>query len=276
MRRSFFALSASALLGLISIARAEPAPVARPQPSLARPPTFAQPLLVRVQSARVHEPIWTPEGLWAGRPRGLHGLARAESAGPASWDPSSASWFASALGCLVRVEEGGALQVLVEGVQGADVDVRFAAGVAVSREPDHSIVLYSLREGSRRVLLRGSQYFRPRLSPDGRHVLVAVSRPEGGRMLRLDLEGRAVDLGRGDAPAWLPDGRVVFTRVFGDGHVLESSEVWVLRPGSEPVRLAVTAQPLLTWPTPSPDGAHLALVDARTRDLYVVTLPEER
>ncbi len=274
--RRLFVLSALALLGLTSSARAEPAPVARPQPSLARPPTFAQPLLVRVQSGRINEPLWTPEGLWATRPRGLRGLARAEAAGPASWDPSSASWFASALGCLVRVEEGGALQVLAEGVQGADVDVRFAAGVAVSREPDHSIVLYSLREGTRRVLLRGSQYFRPRLSPDGRRVLLGESRPDGGRMLLLDLEGRRIDLGRGDAPAWLPDGRVVFTRLFGDGHVLDASEVWVLRPGSDPVRLAVTGRPLLTWPTPSPEGAHLALVDAHSRDLYVVAIPEER
>jgi hypothetical protein len=234
---------------------------------------------VRLAVARRPGPVWTDTGLLprAPEPRALFGLSAIERPGAPVFDATSRAWFASANGCLVEVRADGRLPVLVSGVQGVDVDVRGALRVAVSREPDHTIVLH--RWGGsrdRRVLLRGDRYFRPRLSPDGRRLLVGESRPDGGQMWMLPLDGGApVDLGVGTGGTWLRDSRrVLCSRVESDGHRITGADLWwvdtVTRRGGIVAR---TPRVHETEAVVSPDGAWVVFVDARTGDLMLAPTP---
>lgn len=189
------------------------------------------------------------------------------------WDPSSHTWYRQANGTIVRLDSGDCLTVVIDDVQGIDIDVRAAAGVAVSREPNGAIVRHRFA-GDRSVLARGKGLAAPRLSPDGTRVLVTESRPGGGHVLVL-APGRApLDLGPGHGPAWLPDGRVVVARPDHDGHRVTASTLHVIDPatGAES-RIPNLPTIVPIRPTVSDDGARLAFVDAVTGAVHVARMP---
>jgi len=252
-----------------------------PVASVARArPTLLKPMVVARGSGKLGSPVFTRGALWTASPRRLRGLATVEKPGRPCHDATSRAWYASANGCLVRVETGGSLPVLVCGVQGVDVHVRATRGLAVSREPDHRVVLHRFGRGGtgRRTLLRGWRFFDPRLSPDGSRVLVSESRPGGGHVWMVDLRGTARDLGPGHGPAWHPDGRrVILSRVRHDGSRVLGADLWQVDVVTgRATRLARTAAVAETDPTVSPNGRWLAYVDARSGDLLVARLPGGR
>jgi len=204
-------------------------------------------------------------------------LTRTERHGPAVFDPSSNAWYAPANGALVRLEAERAVVVL-DGVQGLDFDVRAARGVAVSREPDHAIVLWNLADRSRRVLLRGTNYFAPRLSPDGSRVLVHESRPDGGHLLLIDPDGDVRDLGPGVDGTFTPDGRsVVFARVEHDRERVIRADLYRLDIVSRRTeRLTATPDVAETAPAVSPDGRFVAYLDAFDARVCVAPMPGRR
>ena len=215
-------------------------------------------------------------------PARLYGLQFAEKPGAPSWDPPSKAWYASANGSLVRLGQDGSLTVVLDNVQGRDLDLRtgYGAELLVAREPDLRITLRNLDDsGAPRVLLSGSQYFGPRLSPDGKQVLVSESRAAGGHVLLLDFSsGSRQDLGPGVSPTWHPDGtRVVLARVKHNGEQLKSGDLWeISTEGHPPRRLGKTARLVELESAISPDGRYLAFVEGRTGDLYVARYPERR
>jgi len=192
------------------------------------------------------------------------------------YDGSSQAWYASANGALVQLRPDGRLPVVVgaAALQGRDIDVRTRAGVLVSREPDHTIVLLRWADGEvrqRRVLISGARFFHPRLSPDGSQVLVAESRATGGHLWLLTLDGRATDLGPGYDGTWHPDGkRILLSRVSHDGHRVTAADLWEMELASgRRAQLTRTADLAEVEPALSPDGRYLAFVDATSGDLYL-------
>lgn len=234
-------------------------------------PTLASPAKVGV---RLEAPFWNAEGLWPAAPSNLPALAAIEHKGAPIHDPSSGAWFASANGTIVRVD-GDHLRVVTDNVQGTDIDVRASASVAVSREPDSTIVLHRFgTRTERKVLLAGAGFFHPRFSPDGSSVLITESRSSGGHFWLVPLDGAPVDLGQGYDPAWHPDGRrVVFARLTHDGMAVTASDLWVVEVASRTeTRLAQTLGTAEVKPVISPDGRWIAFADARTGDGYVAAL----
>jgi Tol biopolymer transport system component len=206
-------------------------------------------------------------------------LADVERSGEAIWDPSSQAWFASANGTIVRIAEEGGLLVVAHGVQGHDIDVRLSAGLAVSREPNDRIVLHRVgqQHAPGTLLLEGPNFFHPRLSPDGKQVLVHESRAAGSRLwLVASDSGEARILSEGVAAVWHPDGlRVVFARVTHDSRRILGSTLYEIRVATGATRVLRTPANLLAVePAVSPDGSQLAFVAATTDRLFTVSYPE--
>jgi len=205
-------------------------------------------------------------------------LQLVEKAGAPVWDSSAKAWFASANGQLVRLVGEGRLVVIADNVQGTDLDVHHGAGVAVSREPGHGIVLHHLdpAASARRTLLRGEFFFQPRFSPDGSRILLAESRPDGGHLWVMDLEGHRRDLGPGYGAIWHPDGRrVVFSHIRHDGERIAEGDLWVVEV-DKGLRRRLRSTPGVAEiePALSADGLCLAYVDALTGNLLVASFPE--
>jgi hypothetical protein len=244
-------------------------------PSTTGTPSLERPLRVQTGNAKLTRPLWSNEGLWPAVPTALRGLATVERCGFPVYDASSRAWYAAANGALVELRPDGRLPVVIgAALQGRDIDVRARAGVLVSREPDHTIVLLRWADGEvrqRSVLISGARFFRPRLSPDGSRVLVAESRATGGHLWLLSLDGKATDLGPGYDGAWHPDGvRILFTRVSHDGHRVTAADLWQLELASgRRLQLTRTTDLAEVEPALSPDGRYLAFVDATSGDLYL-------
>jgi len=251
----------------------------------AAPPTLASPLRLRAGGGTLSRSLWTAQGLWHRAPLALGALAAMGQAGPPTYDRQSGAFFAAAEGTIVELRPDGALRVLLDGVQGRDLDVRARLGLAVSREPDHRIVLHRTAWAARRAraagkqtLLVGERFFAPRFSPDGSRLLVSESRPEGGHMWLISLDGRATDLGQGYDAAWHPDGtQIVFTRIQHDGSRLTAGDLFAMAVDSAragpPRCLARTPGLIEVEPVLSPDGRWLAFQDARDGDLYLARFP---
>lgn len=246
----------------------------RVAPSVLEATALDRPLVVAQDT--LLDPVWVGEVLFESPPVGLEALERLVHHGPPVWDPSSWAWFAWAGGAIVRLDKGRAV-VVADGVQGRDLDVRAAHKVAVSREPDNTIVLWRLGSVTepRRVLLRGSAYFHPRLSPDASYVLVHQSWADGGRLVLISMDGRVRDLGPGSDGSFTPDGLgVVFTVVSGDGRRVVDADLHYLDVSSG-VRTRLTWTPNVAEvePAVSPDGRFIAFVDAVTGRLCVARMP---
>jgi hypothetical protein len=264
-------------------ARADDGLIARPEAAI-RPgtrPTLASPIRLRAGDGKLARSLWTPRGLYHRAPRTHPSLRAVLHAGAPVYDPQSGAFFASAEGSVVELRADGALRVLLAGVQGLDLDVRASVGLCVSREPDHRVVLHRTLAAARRTglpeqrtLLQGERFFAPRLSPNGRRVLVHESRAGGGHLWLVEQDGRATDLGQGYDGVWHPNGKeILFTRVAHDGSRLTSGDLHVLELSSRSVRcLARTPNLIEVEPAISPDGRYLAFQDARGGDLYLARL----
>lgn len=201
-------------------------------------------------------------------------LANQEKAGVAWWDRHTSSWYGAANGTLVRVKEDGRLVVVGDNVQGRDGDVRSDLGRLVTREPDNTIVLHRFgasRQG-RKVLLKGEQYFHPRLSPDGRTVLVAASHKGAGRMVLVNSREEVTDLGQGYGAAWHPHGkRIVFARIVHDSRRILSSRLWLMEADSQKMSpVSLPKQMIPVEPAFSDDGRWLAFVDLNAHRMVVL------
>jgi len=259
-----------------AVAVGAPAPVAAPLHPESRLPPSARPTLASPAriGVRLEAPVWNAEGLWPAAPSHFPALASTEHKGTPIHDPSAGAWFASANGTIVRID-GDHLRVVADNVQGRDIDVRVSASVAVSREPDDTIVLHRFgARKERKVLLAGSGFFHPRFSPDGSSLIVSESRSAGGHLWLVPLDGAPVDLGEGYDPAWHPDGRrVVFVRLTHDGLSVTASDLWVRDIASRTEsRLAQTSATAEVKPAISPDGRWIAFADARTGDGWFASL----
>lgn len=260
------------LPAFLSAAHAREIPLSALHPGEA---TLAKPLVVVEGVVASLGPAWAGDHLFTDPASDLD-LVRFESHGHPVWDPSSSAWYVWTNGAVVRLE-GDRAVVVLDGVQGRDLDVRVARGVVVSREPDASIVLWRLDRGpnSRRVLLQGPMYFHPRFSPDGTNVLVQESRADGGRLVLVSMDGQVRDLGPGSDGAFTPDGRnVVFTVVSGDGHRVAGADLVHLDLASgRRTRLTWTSHVAEVEPAVSPDGRFLAFVDALAGTVCVARMP---
>jgi dipeptidyl aminopeptidase/acylaminoacyl peptidase len=222
-------------------------------------------------------PTWTRAGEVVREiPIALRGLSRVQKPGLPIFDPSTSAWYASANGSLVRVGEER-LPVIADGIQGIDIDVRADLGLAVSREPNDTIVLHHFAKEppTRRVLLTGSSFFRPRFSRDGDAIVVSESKMGGGRIWVIDGDGQPRDVTGGTGPSWHPNGkRLVFARVLHDGKTILSSELWMVDAATGQERRVGTPSVPAVEPAISPDGTQLVFLDGRTRDVYLAHLDD--
>ena len=233
--------------------------------------------LAEWDGAHLPDPFFAQGRLHVAPPKMLHGLEKVEKPGLPVFDPGSGAWYASANGQLVRVEADGRLVVIADDIQGLDVDVRAAQGLAVSREGGERIVLHRFGAWgcSHTTVLTGEGFFYPRFSPDGSRILVVESRSEGGHMWITDLDGATWDVGQGYGASWLPDSSgIVFARTTNDRVRITSGELWRLdlAVGRE-VRLTDTAAYAETEPVVTPDGAHVVFVDGLTGAVMMTRLP---
>lgn len=98
-----------------------------------------------------------------------------------------------------------------------------------------------------------SGYFSPQTAPSGDAV---AANGLSGKLYIADLAGGApVDLGKGQDPAWSPDGRfLVYEVVSENGHDITGSDLWIAsRDGKFKQRLTST-DGLERYPSFSPDG----------------------
>ncbi len=236
-------------------------------------PTFHHPFRVKRTRGSPFLPVWTSSCVQAEPPV----LPKDEGYGIPVHDPESNAWYVTAQGCLVRLEPDGSKTVVLDDMQARDLDVRARRRLAVSREPEDTIVLHHWegRQRERKVLLAGPQFFHPRLSPDGSQVLVAESRAGGGHIWLVTHDGSTVDLGKGNGASWHPDGEhIVFTRIAHDNRSLLSSDIFLLSASTHEERMvAHTEAPSAVEPRISMDGKWLAYTDVSRRDAFIVELP---
>lgn len=231
---------------------------------------------------KLAEIVWTPSAE-PGPRRVIATRIPGERPTPAVYDPSSGLWFAGVAGTLVRVDEDGSLRVVLDDVQGHDLDVRMAAGVAVYRDRGRRIVLARIpptfEPTPRMTVLDGIRFYAPRLSPDGSVLLVHESRPTGGHLWLVSLaDGVPRDLGEGVHGAWLPSGRaIVFSRIRHDGRRLLEADLWQVElPSGRATRLTDTPDVAELHPVVAPDGSAAAFVDGWSGALRRVALPTGR
>lgn len=236
-------------------------------------PTFQKPYRLQVNEKSKVKPIWTKTGVQAVPPA----LPKGEGYGIPVYDPESQAWYATLQGSLVLLGTDGSRKVILEDVRAIDLDVRAKRSLAVSREPDDTIVLHKWNDGThqRKVLLSGPQFFNPRFSPDGSKVLVAESRAGGGHIWLAADGAVPVDLGQGYGASWHPDGeQIIFTRIAHDGRTIASSDVFLLDSKTRQERkLAHSEAPAALEPVISPDGKWIAFSDKTKRNAFVVEFP---
>jgi len=229
-----------------------------------------------VVSGRISAPVWSADRLYAAPPIVPQ---ESETRGAPVYDVSVGSWFVQAAGTVARLENDGRLTVVADNVQGRDIDVHAAIGLAVSREPNDAIVLHALRPsaGSRTVVLTGGDFFNPRFSPDGSSILVAQSRASGGHLWVVDrVTRKTVDMGQGYSAAWHSDGRhIVFCRISNDSLRITAAELWALDTLTMvESQMTQTSDAHEIATVVSPDGKWLAFIEDRTGRVLMARMPQ--
>ena len=141
---------------------------------------------------------------------------------------------------------------------------------------DDSLRLWVEVGGKQRLLTEDGEYLDHLVSPDQTAI---VAKKSGGNMYVFELgdSSRAVtrvDLGRGETPAWSPDGkRILFFVGRDDGHEYTWAELFLVnRDGTGRKQLTNTPGVLEIQPSWSPDGTRVAYRDARSGTVYVAEL----
>ena len=177
---------------------------------------------------------------------------------------------------------GGALEIWLRDVDGGPLQqITTTSRNSVDRYPNfapdgRSIFFQSDRSGGIRNIwmidlgtralsqltsfVDGAGASHPVLSPDGRNICFTRTTASGSVSIWLiGIDGRgARELSTGVDCAWLPDGRVVFSRP-SDLQNPQRYDLWVVSPSADPGRtLVASSQPWVRNPVPSRDGRWLA------------------
>jgi serine/threonine protein kinase/Tol biopolymer transport system component len=119
------------------------------------------------------------------------------------------------------------------------------------------------RTGAEQAFMAPSRaYFQPRLSPDGKRLIVAIAEEDRANLWLNDVSRgtltRLTFTGSSSFPLWSPDARRVAFQSIREGHW---SIFWKLADGSAADELLLTADHAVVPQSWSPDGGLLAYVD---------------
>jgi len=120
--------------------------------------------------------------------------------------------------------------------------------------------------------VKGSQYLNLALSPD---KLKAAFEVYGGNLFVMNIDGsELIDLGKGERPAWSPDGKyIAYSITTDDGQQYISSEIFQVKfDGTAKVQVTNTSDIIEMNPCFSPDGNKIVFNDARTGIIYSIKL----
>ncbi len=140
-------------------------------------------------------------------------------------------------------------------------DVSSDAGNCVVAIEDMSLVLY--KDNVRRVLNPQGEgsYIWPSISPDGKHIVYAVSRGQTSGTYVCDLDGgNAVCLGYVGAPKWLGNNYIVgMLDLWDDGHTYTRSPLITIRiDGQNRQVMDIPNHPVVLYPAASRRGDRIA------------------
>jgi dipeptidyl aminopeptidase/acylaminoacyl peptidase len=202
-------------------------------------------------------------------------VTRLERGGRAAFDPAGHGLLVPALGSLARALMGTGLNPVLDDFQGDDVEVTPDGRTVVYREDGERIVARPIDGSGRRVVLAEGELFFPRVSPNGGTVLLNESRPEGGRLRVVGIDGNGGrDLCQGYGGAWTPAGTVVFYRSDNDTMRLTEADLYEIDPATgEERRVTESPAVLEVDPAVSPDGSVIAFSDAATGRIGLLPYP---
>ncbi len=151
-------------------------------------------------------------------------------------------------------------------VRGASIAIADPAGEALLVDGSNDSVPFVQNE---RLVLAGADGATELFAdPQGRPLLNVVASLTGrvafeivgGDLMSINLDGSGlVSHGKGEQPAWSPDGQwLAFVRTTDDGHQMLTSDIWIDAPaGGQTTLLSETADRLELRPTWGPGGRSL-------------------
>jgi Tol biopolymer transport system component len=120
--------------------------------------------------------------------------------------------------------------------------------------------------------VKGSQYLNLVLSPDKSKAAFEVY---GGNLFAMNIDGsELVDLGKGEKPAWSPDGKyIAYTITDDNGQQYTSSEIYKVGfDGVSKIQLTSTPDIIEINPCWSPDGTNIVFNDAKSGIIFSLKL----
>ncbi len=120
--------------------------------------------------------------------------------------------------------------------------------------------------------IKDAEYLNLALSPD---KSMAAFEVYGGNLYVMKANGNGLtDLGKGERPAWSPDGKyIAYTITTDDGHKYISSEIYKVKSdGTEKLQITNTSDILEMNPCWSPDGKKIVFNDVKSGAIYSIEL----
>ncbi len=120
--------------------------------------------------------------------------------------------------------------------------------------------------------VKGSQYLNLALSPDKSKAAFEVY---GGNLFVMNTDGSGlIDLGKGERPAWSPDGKyIAYTIITDDGQQYTGSEIYKVKyDGSLKQQVTNTSDIIEMNPSWSPDGNKIIFNDTKSGIIYSIKL----